>query len=168
VSWHYFASKEAAVAMADAEDDSANVYKIDFDGPGWYLVSRGSQPCPRGCCYDTVFLAQPAHSVAYELREKVDGLAGRLKEARERERQPPPFNPRAAAPGFATEDVVALAQVVAGGEPDKAGVLADALQEAGYDGPWLAVLRTAYRPRADDWIHQLAQGISNPDPTEGV
>lgn len=89
MSWHYFASKEAAVAVADAEDDSATVYRIDFDDPGWYLVSRGSQPCPRGCCYDSVFRAKPAHAVAYELKCEIEELAGRLSEARRRERQSP-------------------------------------------------------------------------------
>lgn len=61
----------------------SRVQIINWDGPGWYYIFRYSQPCPRGCCYDSVFEAVHASKQAKELASEIKDLASELKRARE-------------------------------------------------------------------------------------
>ncbi len=61
---------------------ACRVHKIDWKGPGRYVVLRYSQKCPRGCCYDGVYEIVPAAAVVEEVREEMRRLASLLKEAR--------------------------------------------------------------------------------------
>lgn len=59
----------------------ARVQLGTWDGPGKYMICRYSQPCPRGCCDDTVNEIISAEDVKVIVREKMKNLAVILREA---------------------------------------------------------------------------------------
>lgn len=61
---------------------SARVQKGTWAGPGRYLVLSYSQPCPRGCCYDSVFEVLSSEDVASQAREVIRENADLLREAK--------------------------------------------------------------------------------------
>lgn len=62
---------------------SARVQIGTYAGPGYYLVLQYSQPCPRGCCRDSVSEVLSAQDVASQVADQMRDLAGLLKRARE-------------------------------------------------------------------------------------
>jgi len=56
---------------------------INWDGPGWYYIFRYSQPCPRGCCRDSVFEAITAKQFVQNVSEEINDLKRQLSEAKE-------------------------------------------------------------------------------------
>lgn len=70
-----------------ARDAYARVRKLDWAGPGWYLVLHYSQPCPRGCCMDAVTEFVSAKDVVAEVRAAMIELAGLLHTAKSKESQ---------------------------------------------------------------------------------
>jgi hypothetical protein len=60
----------------------ARVQMGTWTGPGRYFVLSYSQPCPRGCCYDSVYEVLTAEDVARAARETIREYASLLREAR--------------------------------------------------------------------------------------
>lgn len=58
------------------------VQKGKWAGPGRYLLLSYEQPCPRGCCTDSVGELIPAAEVVEAIREQMRELAFALKVAR--------------------------------------------------------------------------------------
>ena len=71
-------------AELDLQAQSYRVKKINWTGPGMYHISKYSQPCPRGCCFDTVFEAVPITERIEILVEKIRVLAYQLRRTRDR------------------------------------------------------------------------------------
>lgn len=63
-------------------DDFARVQIGEYAGPGYYLELNYTQPCPRGCCRDSVRELIPAIEVCDLISDQMRQLAGFLKEAR--------------------------------------------------------------------------------------
>lgn len=73
--------------LYDKAGSDFRVVKVNWDGPGWYLIYHYSQRCPRGCCYDDVFEALSVEDRAYELQSEIRGLASDLSELRKLQNQ---------------------------------------------------------------------------------
>lgn len=51
-----------------------------YDGPKKYYVLSYSQPCPRGCCTDSVYEAINREQVEYEVEREIEDLKEILEE----------------------------------------------------------------------------------------
>lgn len=58
------------------------VQKGKYAGPGRYLQLRYEQPCPRGCCYDSVGELLTAAEVIEQVKEEMRDLTYVLKRAK--------------------------------------------------------------------------------------
>lgn len=63
---------------------NSRVIDINWSGPGWYYIFRYSQPCPRGCCRDSVYKAISSAEWCKDLAEEIKDLSSQLREARKR------------------------------------------------------------------------------------
>lgn len=60
----------------------ARVQMGEWAGPGRYMLLSYTQPCPRGCCTDSVFEVRSAADVIADARDEMRELAGVLRTAR--------------------------------------------------------------------------------------
>lgn len=79
-----FAATEASF---DEPAEGSVIKKIDWCGPGNYYTYRTSQRCPRGCCWDRVYVAITADEWIGELRREIESLQAKMDKARTMVRQ---------------------------------------------------------------------------------
>lgn len=67
-------------------DEQFSRYRVQigkFIGSGWYILLSYNQPCPRGCCRDSVSELIPNNDGILEIKEEMTELANVLKKARQ-------------------------------------------------------------------------------------